>query len=133
MIYIVHFAILMKEGEEMYRRKNTLFLFLLFCCIIVFFIVPLVVSIYYGNPPFINKTKYLFLRNIIISNDPDLSDSWISAMNYDIYTWREVETLIINKQMTFLRIFRNIVILVATALVAITLDRMFGSRYFRRK
>jgi len=117
----------------MYRRKNTLFLFLLFCCIIVFFIVPLVVSIYYGNPPFINKNKYLFLRNVIISNNSDLNDSWISAMNYNIYTWREIETLIINKQMTFFLIFRNIVILVATALIAITLDRMFGSRYFRRK
>lgn len=117
----------------MYRKKKPLFLFLLFSAIIVFFIIPLVISIYYGNPPFINNKNYLFSRNIIVSNDPKLNDSWISVINYDIYTWREIETYIINKQITFYRIFRNITVLIATAILAIILDRVFRSRSFRRK
>lgn len=117
----------------MYRKKNTLFLFLFFGCLIVFFIVPLVVSIYYGNTPLINKKNYLFSRNIIVSNDLKLNDSWISAMNYKIYTWREIESYIINKQMTFYRILRNIVALITTAILAILFDRLFGPRYWKRK
>lgn len=54
-------------------------------------------------------------------------------MNYDIYTWREIETYIINKQITFFRVFRNIIILIVTAVLSILLDRMLGSRFFGRK
>lgn len=59
----------------------------------------------------------MFSRNIIVSNDPKLNDSWISVINYDIYTWREIETYVINKQINFYRIFRNIAVLIAIGIL----------------
>lgn len=114
----------------MYRNKKPLFLFLLFVCLIIFFIAPLIISISYGNTPILNR-NFLFSRSIIVSNDPELKDSWISSLNYSIYSWDEIETYIINKQMSFFHIFRDIVVVTATATLAVLLDRLFGRRFPR--
>lgn len=119
----------------MYRKKMTLFLFLFFFCLIVFLIVPLIISMSYGNTPILNR-NYLFTRDIIVSNNPKLKDSGISMLNYDIYTWNEIKTYIINKQITFLHVLRDIVVVIATAILAVLLDRLIARlfpRYWQRK
>lgn len=122
-------------GLELRRRKNKSLLFLLLFCIMTFLIIPFIISVSYGNIPFYNN-NYLSSYDILVSNDKKLNSSDISFLNYNTYTWTELKTYIINNQMTFSHIFRDIVVLIFIAIFAISLDRMFGRHFpklLRRK
>ncbi|ASK61322.1 hypothetical protein CFK37_03595 [Virgibacillus phasianinus] len=120
----------------MYQKKRSLIFFLLFVFLIIYLIIPLIVSTYYGNIPIFDKS-YLFSRSIIVSDDPKLSENGtISFLNYGIYTWGEIKTYIIKKQMTYSHIFRDLVMLTMVAVLAILIDRIIGNRlpkFLRRR
>lgn len=116
-------------------RKSKVIIIPLLSCIIIFVVIPFVISIAYGNFPFFNN-DYLSKYDIIITNDKKISDSNLSFINYNTYTWSEIKTYIIKKQMTYKHILRDITVLLITVIVAVCIDRTIGSnlpRPFRRK
>jgi len=103
------------------RKVLIVLLFLLFT---IFIGIPLVISINYGNIPFYDNDA-LETTDIIVSNNKNISGSELSFINNNTYTWEEIEHYIIRKEMSFLRILRNIVIIIGVAVGAVVLDRIF--------
>ncbi|WP_188453368.1 hypothetical protein [Virgibacillus oceani] len=119
----------------MKRKIGTSFKLVIVLFVLIFLVVPLVISVYYGNIPFLNNSR-LFSYDVLVSNNQQLSDNINPLLNYRIYTWSEIKSYIISKEMRFSHIFRDTVVLFLTAVIAIYLDRTFGrnlSNFFRRK
>lgn len=107
-------------------NKNTLIVLLLLL-FILFIGIPLGVSIYYGNIPFYNNDS-LEANDILVSNDENIIGSELTFINNNTYTWAEIKEYVIRNQMTFSRVFRNIVILISVAIVAVIVDRLIFRR-----
>ncbi|MDC3416766.1 hypothetical protein [Aquibacillus salsiterrae] len=110
------------RGRRRKVRLNPLII-----CFILVLIIPLIISITYGNIPFYNN-DYLVNYDILVSNDKKLNESDISFINYNTYTWPEIKSYIIRNQMTYSHILRDMIILIAIAVLAIIIDRTFGQR-----
>ncbi|WP_407270635.1 hypothetical protein [Radiobacillus sp. PE A8.2] len=89
------------------RRKKFLIFFLIL--LFIFVIIPLAISISYGNIPFYND-YYLDSYDVLVSNDKKLNQSEISFINYNTYTRDEIKQYIIRNEMSFFRVFRNTVV-----------------------
>lgn len=123
-------------GEILMRRKNrVLFILVIILFILIFLVIPLVVSVSYGNIPFLNKNR-LFSSDVLVSNNQQMLKNNNMQIFIKTYTWSEIKRYIIRKQMTFSHVFRDTVVIVLTAVIAVFIDRIFGRglpKYLRRK
>ncbi|GAA5415286.1 hypothetical protein Pryu01_00310 [Paraliobacillus ryukyuensis] len=111
------------------RRNNKPFIIIILLILFVIFIlVPLGISIAYGNIPLFNS-DYLENYDVLVSNDPNLSENELSFINNNTYTWSEIKSYILRNEMTFSKAFRNTVFVVGIAILSVILDRLL----FRRK
>ncbi|MDC3414806.1 hypothetical protein NC797_14125 [Aquibacillus sp. 3ASR75-11] len=110
------------------RRKNNL-LFLLLLLAIIFVGVPLIISVSYGNVPFYNN-NYLSSYNVLVTTDESKNngETTSSYLTYNTYTWSEIEQYVISNQMTFSHVFRDFVVLLSIAFLAIAVDRIIGKK-----
>lgn len=107
------------------RRKNRgLFILVVILFILIFLVIPLVVSISYGNIPFLNKNR-LFSSDILVSNNQQILNNNIPIF-IKTYTWSDIQIYIIRKQMTFSHVFRDTVVIVLVAVIAVFIDRIFA-------
>ena len=109
----------------MINKKSLIVILLLLFTI--FIIIPLVISIWYGNIPFYNNNSLESL-DILVSNDKNISESELSFITNNTYTWVEVKRYVIRSEVTFMRVFRNTVIICGVAIVAVLFDRIFLRR-----
>lgn len=108
------------------RRKNrVLFILVVILFILIFLFIPLVVSIYYGNIPFLNKNR-LFSSDILVSNNHQILKNNNIPIFIKTYTWSEIQIYIIRKQMTFSHVFRDTAVIVLVASIAVFIDRIFA-------
>lgn len=118
------------------RRKNrVLFILVVILFILIFLVIPLVVSVSYGNIPFLNKNR-LLSSDVLVSNNQQMLKNNNMQIFIKTYTWSEIKRYIIRKQMTFSHVFRDTVVIVLTAVIAVFIDRIFGRglpKYLRRK
>lgn len=119
----------------MRRENRVLFIFVVILFILIFLIIPLVVSAFYGNIPFLNKSR-LFSSDVLVSNNQQALKNNNMLFFIKTYTWSEIERYIIRKQMNFSHVFRDTVVIVLTAVIAVFVDRIFGRsypKYLRRR
>ncbi|WP_088051947.1 hypothetical protein [Virgibacillus dakarensis] len=119
----------------MKRKIGNSFKLAIVLFVFVFLVIPFIISVSYGNIPFLNNNS-LFSYDIIVSNNQQLNNNNIPLLNYKTYTWSEVKSYIINKEMGFSHVFRDTVVLFLTAVIAIFIDRTFGRNllnFLRRK
>src|SRR5699024_278791 len=93
--------------------------------IFIFLVIPLIISVAYGNVPFFDRSP-LYSSDVLVTNNQKLFESTNMPIFIKTYTWQEIQGYIVRKEVTFVRVFRNIVVLFLTAVIAIVLDRMFG-------
>lgn len=93
--------------------------------IFVFLVIPIIISVAYGNVPFFDKSP-LYSSDVLVTNNLKLFENTNMPIFIKTYTWQEIKGYIIRKEVTFVRVFRNIIVLFLTAVIAVILDRMFG-------
>lgn len=107
----------------MMRRNNKPILFILILIFILFVVIPLSISIAYGNIPFF--TNYNLENNdVFVSNDPNLKESELSFIKNNTYTWSEIRLYILGQERTYTKMLRNTAIVVAIVVFFIIIDRM---------
>lgn len=112
----------------MRQRKRPVIIMMMILGCIIFIILPLFISMAYGNIPFYDQNS-LESSDIFISDDSNLTDNELSFISNNTYTWAEIKRYIIRKEMTFTKVFRYTVIIVLIISGSIFIDRLF----FRRK
>ena len=93
--------------------------------IFIFLVIPLIISVAYGNVPFFDRSP-LYSSDVLVTNNQKLFESTNMPIFIKTYTWQEIQGYIVRKEVTFVRVFRNIVVLFLTAVIAIVVDRRFG-------
>lgn len=111
-------------GTLINKKMLIVLLLLLF---VVFIGIPLVISIAYGNIPFFSNNA-LESSDILVSNDVNISESELSFIKNNTYTWAEIKQYLHKKEMTYTRALRNTIILISVAILAVTIDRIFLRR-----
>lgn len=111
-------------GKLINKKTLIVLLLLLF---VLFVGIPLGVSLYYGNIPFYNN-DILEANDILVSNDENINESELTFIKNNTYTWEEIKAYVIRNRMTFSHVFRNTVILISVAIVAVMLDRFLFRR-----
>ncbi|CQR47545.1 hypothetical protein BN1058_01869 [Paraliobacillus sp. PM-2] len=106
------------------RRNNKPFAIIFILLFILFVIIPLTISIVYGNIPFYNNYN-LENYDVLVSNDTNLTESDLSFIGNNAYTWSEIKSYIIRKERTYVKILRNTVFVVGIAIFSIIIDRIF--------
>lgn len=89
--------------------------------------IPLVISISYGNIPFYNNSS-IESSDIVVTTDKNIDKSELSFIENSTYTWAEVKRYVIRNEMTFTRVFRNTVVISGVAVAAVMIDRLFLRR-----
>lgn len=106
---------------------------LLLIVLIVFGIIPLVISMTYGHIPFFDRAS-LESADILVTNNKHVDGGELSFLYNSIYTWEEITTYIIRREMTYYKVLRKIIVYIGVAVVAVIIDRTLirGSGNARR-
>ncbi|QDP39833.1 hypothetical protein [Radiobacillus deserti] len=113
------------------KKKVVLFLAVV---VIVFGMIPLSISLAYGNIPFYDNNN-LEEYDVLVTNDEEKNESEITFLSDSTYTWGEIKTYVVHNEMSYWNVLRMVAAMVGVAFLAVVLDRLFvrtSRKTFRR-